>query len=204
MADLDFESFWADLRAKKGPVTKDVIQVVGGRTSDVGDMLNIACEKAAFELAKKFRQYSGVSMTTDLLAEVVSTGVRIFMEKWHEGLRGHNLAGLIEIVLEGQSLTPDEMRGFVRALPRSLLERISSSALGSATGIHGLMAVEFARRQGEVRDYTLRPESGRIRVEFVNQQGQEVSFYLDETFKLAEHPEPTAAIPEDMINLPEP
>lgn len=195
MADLDFESFWADLRVRRKPVTKDAIQIVGGRTSDVGDMLNVACEKAAFELAQKYQRYQGQSMTTDMLAEVVSTGVRIFMEKWHEGLRGHNLSGLIEIVLEGQSLTPDEMRGFVRALPRSLLERISSSALGSATGIHGLMAVEFARRQGEVRDYILRPESGRVLVEFVNREGQEVTFYLDETFKLIEQPVTEPSLP---------
>jgi hypothetical protein len=202
VADLDFESFWADLRARRKPASGETIQIISDRSSNIEGMLNVACEKAAFDLAKKYEPYRGKAMTTDMLADVVSAGVRVFMEKWHEGLRGHNLAGLIEIVLEGQSLTPDEMVGFVRALPRSLLERISSSALGSATGIHGLMAVEFARRQGEVREYILRPDSGRVLVEFVNRDNQEVAFYLDETFKLTEPTAPPAVLSEDTVVHP--
>jgi hypothetical protein len=200
VSDLDFEDFWADLRARKKPASKDTIQIVGPRASDVGGMLNIVCEKASFELSQKYSALlGGRPLTTEILADLVSTGVRVFMEKWHEGLRGHDLAGLIEIVLEGQSLSPDEMRGFVRALPQSLLQRIASSALGSATGIHGLMAVEFARRQGEVQDYVLRSDSGKVVVEFVNRGGQQASFYLDETFKINESsaPNETLAPPEN-------
>lgn len=181
---FDFESFWDDLRGSGKPEPPDEVLVVGGKGTDLTGMLEKTCEKTARDLAQKFQQHHGQTMTVELLAEVVSAGVQAFMENWHDGLREQNLAGLIEFVLEGQSLTPEEMTGFVRALPLSLLGRISESAIGSATGIHGLMAVEYARRQGDVRSYILQAEEGKVTVEFVNRQDQRVRFSLHEEFKL--------------------
>jgi hypothetical protein len=186
MADpFDFESFWDDLRATgKQPEPPDEILIVGGKGTDLTGVLQSACEKAAHDLSVKYQERQGEILTLEVLADIVTTGVRIFMEKWHDGLREQNLAGLIEFVLEGQSLTPEEMTGFVRALPMSLLGRISESAIGSATGIHGLMAVEYARRRGDVRSYILEAEEGKVIVEFINRQDQRVRFSLNEEFKL--------------------
>jgi hypothetical protein len=190
MAELDFESFWADLRPKKRLPTKDEIRIVSGKAADLGDMLEETCVKVASELTRKYQKHHGESLTVEILTDIVSTGVRTFMERWHESLRRQNLTGLIEFVLEGQSLTPQEMTGFVRALPMSLLERICNSVVASASGIHGLMAVEHARRRGIIRSYVLQPKDwGKIEVEFINRDGQKVSFYLDEGFDLPK-PEP--------------
>jgi len=188
MADpFDFEAFWEDLRSPaKEPDAPDAIQVVGGKSPDLTGLLEKTCEKTAQDLAQRFQSHHGETMTVKLLADIVTTGVRTFMENWHDGLRRQNLAGLIEFVLEGQSLTPEEMTGFVRALPLSLLQRISESAIGSATGIHGLMAVEYARRRGEVTSYILQSDKDRVVVEFTNRLDQRASFYLDEEFEMTD------------------
>lgn len=185
--EFDFESFWDDLKAKKkAPAGPETIQVISGRAADLDDMLEVACAKTAQDLMQKYQQHRGQNLTVETLADIVTTGVRTFMERWHESLRGQNLAGLIEFVLEGQSLTPAEMTGFVQALPRSLLERITRSAVGSASGIHSLMAVEYGRRLGNVQHYTLRPDQGHVLVEFLTSEDQKVSFRLDEDIELTE------------------
>jgi len=204
MSDDDsLESFWKDLvpiRSEPPPAPAEgLIKVVGGKATDLDASLELACAKATHELAQRFEVHRGQPMTTELLAQIISVGVKTFMEKWREGLKGQDLAGLIEIVLEGQSLPLEELRGFVRALPTALLERVARSALGAASGTHGLMAIEHARRAGSLRDYTLGQDSGRLYAEFTHshtQEGEEgntVRFYLDDEFQIPETPEEQVA-----------
>jgi hypothetical protein len=180
--ELDLEEFWADIRPKPSVV------VVSDRVSDLKGQLLIASEKAGFELAQKFRDYAGTALDTDLLAKIISEGVKVFMEKWFEGLRDRDLSGLIEIVLEGQRLTPTEMQGFVRALPDPLITKIVNSAIASGTGIHALMALEKYRRSGR-QEYVVEVVSGQVQVRFTTPNNQEVVFNLYESFNLESAPD---------------
>lgn len=177
--DDDLEDYWRDLRPKQ------LVEVVRTKGSDLDGMLTTAAEKTIFDLAQAVnKKYDQKPVTGEMLADIVGTGIRIFMQKWRDALTNQNLTGLIEIVLEGQHLTPEEMLGFVQALPISILQRIADSAVGSGTGTHGLMSLEFIRRQGGIA-YHLGVTNGRIWAEFAHPRTKEtVQFFLDETFRL--------------------
>ena len=180
------ESFWKDLRpVGPRPTVEGLITVNSGKVTDLDASLELAREKTNHDLAQQFQHYSGQRLTTEMLAELVAAGVKTFMTSWREGLKNHDLAGLIELVLAGQDLPLDDLRGFVRALPVSLLERVARSAVGGASGVHGLMAIEHARRSGRLREYTLGQDSGRLFAEF-GHEGHEVRFFLDDEFELPE------------------
>ncbi len=179
--DLELEDFWKDIRRQP------TLVVVSDHPADVKSQLLIASEKTAFALAQKFADDNGRPLTPELLSRIISEGVKVFMEKWFEGLRDQDLSGLIEIVLEGQQskLTPAEMQGFVRALPDSMITKILATAIGSGTGIHALMALERHRRVNG-QEYTIEAISGQVMVRFTQPERGEVQFGLYESFNLDE------------------
>jgi hypothetical protein len=174
----DLEDYWEEIRVRSP------IRVITTKGSDLDSQLMIACEKALFDIKAKFQERAGEKITHELLSEMVTEGIRALMTNWREGLRGQNLAGLIEIVLEGQDLPPAEMLAFVQALPGTLLQRICESAVGTATGIHGLIAVEWHRRQGLVSHMNVEPEGSRVKVAFTDPAGRISHFFLDDPFDL--------------------
>jgi hypothetical protein len=179
--DLELESYWEDLRVRSP------VRLVGTQASNVKDSLTLACEKTIFDLTKEFGKFVGTPLGPENLAQMMGTAVRTFMQHWYEDLRNQDLAGLIEIVLEGQNLTPVEMTDFVHSLPTSLIERIAQSAMGTANGIHGLMGLEFARRTGKLQEYkiTRDPLNERVYVEFFDSvRKRPIQLYLDEKFDL--------------------
>lgn len=177
----DIENDW-ELLKKKSPIT-----IVSDKPSDLQSQLELAGAKTVFELKTFAKKFENQTFTAGVLAELMTKTVALFMEKWQEGLRGQNLSGLIEIVLEGQNLSPDEMRGFLGALPDSLLQRILDSGIQSksGTGIHGLIAMERHMRARSIRNYAIAKEFGRVYVEFDDpKHGAKVKFFLDEVFDL--------------------
>lgn len=179
--DVDLESCWQDIR-------RPFPSFIKGSKADskLKESLEAAYKRSNERLSEKLQKHGGKTLTPELLAEIVSTGIALFMEEWHDGLRRQNLSGLVGIILEGQDLTASEMGDFVRAIPYSLLERICKSAVSSATGIHGLMAIEFARRNRSIRHYNIVQNGDRAYVEFTDLSDRTVSFYLDEDFELNE------------------
>lgn len=178
MPDESLETYWDEIRYRSP------IRVVKDKPSELDDQLLLACEKASFDLRQQLAGMVGQPMNSDVIAKLVTTGIRQFMSHWKEGLTGQNLAGLIEIVLEGQGLTPDEMLGFVQALPESLIQRICKSAVGSASGVHGLMAIEYHRRRGTVSNLRVEASDGRVKVAFRGRGEGDTHFFLDDPFEL--------------------
>jgi hypothetical protein len=183
MADEDLEEYWAILR----PPSE--ITPVSDRASDLQSQLLLASGKTGFDLASRYKEFAGQELTPDLMAKMLAEGIQVFMDHWYDSLRKQNISGLLEIILEGQSnnLTPTEMTEFIRALPSSLLDKVVKSALGSATGIHALLALERHRRSGTVT-YSIESVLGSTQVRFTGPGGQEVSFGLYEAFNLEETP----------------
>ncbi len=175
----ELQECWKELRPQS-PIT-----LVTTRASDLQSQLAIVAAKTTFELTKYANdKHTNRPFTGELLADVAAKGVEIFMRKWFEHLRSQDLAGLIEVVLEGQHLSPNEMKGFLTALPEGLLERIQKASIGTVTGVHALIAFELHRRKRSITDYTLTKEGQRTRVEFRDPgRGVPISFYLDEAFE---------------------
>jgi len=182
------EEAWADLG-----VLSPILLSTGVRASNVKGTMTLAAEKAAFRLRETFgSKYKDQPLTSDVLTDIVAMGVRSFMEIWYGELRGNNLAGLIEIVLEGQQLTPSEIQSFIHALSDDLILKITRSEVHSANGYHALMAIEHHRRAGRIDGYTIGLEGRRVFVEFRHTpKGEEptyLKFYLDEKFDLESLP----------------
>lgn len=185
MADdeLDLEEAWQDVRPTH------LIQVVKKDPLDLKTALDVAAEKALFKLKPEFDKHSGENFTSELMSQLITKGVRTFLDCWFDELKSYDLAGLVEIILEGQNMTTDELQDFVRAIPQSLLERICASSIGAtATGVHALMGVENARRTGRLGpdDYTLKRDlDGVLKVSFLDREGQRIEVRLDEHFDVS-------------------
>lgn len=175
----DLQDYWKEIRPKS------TIILVSGRASDMRSHLEMAAAKASAKLAKYTNdKHSHQMITGEVLADVAVQGVALFMEEWNNSLKSQNLAGLIELVLEAQDLSPSEMRGFLQALPLSLIDRMLDSSIGTVPGVHALVALEKHMRTKSIRDYTLSKEGLRIRVDFIDPVRQiPLSFYLDEAFQ---------------------
>lgn len=178
MTTIDFEEDWGDLKGGLKPV----IRLTKG--SDLLSALEDACQAGAADLRVSFEAHRGKPVTTELMGEMITQAVPLFMEQWVAALKGKNLSGLIEIILDGQGLEPAEMKAFIRAIPESLIRRICSSEVGTWTGVHALMGVEKAFRDRRLtEDYRLERDSGsggRIFFEFTPKGGQNVRLFLDE------------------------
>ncbi len=174
--EFDLEGYWKDIRSfPQGECNNS--------PSKIQQSLTRAFEKSFKRLSDK---YTGVKLDPQKgLVTVVHHGIELFMEEWKQDLRNQNLAGLIGIVLEGQDLTPDEMKKFVQALPYTLLKRICQSAFGSATGVHGLMAIELASRNRSIREYHILQDGISLYVRLITLDGRHVKFYLNEEFNLS-------------------
>lgn len=173
--DEDLQSYWDDIRAPRP------IRLMGPRVSN---SLELACQKTYGSIVDEVAKIGSTRIDGPLLGRLISNGIRTFLENWRESLAKEDLSGLVEIVLEDTRLTPTELTEFVRALPESLLTRITESAIGSTTGIHGLMAVEYGRRQGRVTQYTLTKQDDRLKVEFWDRNiPMSIEFFLDEEFR---------------------
>lgn len=180
MAD-ELEEFWEDLRRTDD---KTIVPVHTEASNFKGQLL-LASETTKFDMQMKFGKRDGLS--PELLNEIVSVTIDTALKRWYDGIRQQDLAGLIEIVLEGQQnrMTPDELTGFLQALPISLLTRILENAVTetTGTGVHMLLALEKNRRSSGQK-YELRSAGGSIFVKWVSPQG-EIEFNLYEKYDLS-------------------
>ena len=181
-SDEELEEYWEALRPKP------LIQVVSDRPSELSDILDLVCEQTIHNVRNSLEMYLRPLTEQDhrMVEEIVARALRSLKTNWLKELEDKDLSGLIEFILQGQSLKPSEMREFLHALPRSLLARICDSTLHTATGIHALMGVEVARRDHIISDYRIVQDKRRIRVTFTPSTGEVVVFHLDESFELIE------------------
>lgn len=183
--DNDLETYWAEIR--QAPRS---IKLVTGAVSNVREGLEIAAAKTSHDLQEKFKEMVGKPIDLAFLSNLVGGGVELFLKNWYEDLRRRDVSSLVEVVLEGQTLPVEELKGFIRALPKSLLDRVlKEGGLGSVgSGIHGLLAVEWHFRQASGRDYELRrdPTDDKLVVTaYPNSlNGGAITFRLDEKFEL--------------------
>lgn len=171
----DLETYWNDLR--KG---QPEIKLAG---NDLPSILEVATARTTSDLREWRKKLPG----TPGLEELVAKGIETFWHHLTTDTKRFDIVGLIEIILSVQGLPAPELKAFVRALPRTLLERIVQSDLGvTAGGIHALLSLEVLFRDDRESDYTLTTiQTGGIEVTVRprNREG-ELRFRLDESFSL--------------------
>lgn len=173
----DLESCWDEIR-QRSP-----IRLVKSGATRISDGLEVACQKTAFDLTARFRSEVGSTLTTEQLGKIIAESARLFLVHWRDHLASQDLAGLIEIVLEDAQISAHELTTFMQALPSSLLERCATSTLGSTRGVHALSAIELARRNVGLPQYTVTEDGGRKKISFHDhERDSTVSFYADEEF----------------------
>ena len=153
--------------------------------------LEVATEVTQAKMQEFITSLGQVQLNADVLSKITADAVRIFLATLQTQLKGHDLTGLIAIILEGQDLEPEELKGFVRALPEKLLNRAVDSALGKASGTQALMAIEWHYRHRNLHDdYSLRINSqGRFYAKIPQPGDQEIVLFLDDEFDGLQTPE---------------
>ncbi len=185
--EIDLEEDWADLRPAS-PITL--------ARNDLSSMMEVAAVKTEQDIKQWLKQRAGKEShpapLDKLLGEIVVQAVAKFWEHLTTGAKAIDTVGLIEIILSTQNLPAQELKVFVRALPRTLLDRLIQSQLGAqAGGIHALLALEVMVRDGHENDYKLTtlPSGGvEVAIQPRAKQGQQLTFRLSETFSLDNAP----------------
>lgn len=188
--DDDLEAYWADIRPNTPTNHQvrvdEVVGAFGGREKMLREAFARTVRRLTAEIDDRYTQ-SRAPLTGALLADVVVSGISMFMQEWRAVLSDTNLAGLLGVVLSTDGLTADELTGFIRALPQSVLERIAASAVNPATGTHALVSLEVLRRSHDLA-YTISvvtafADGPRVQVRTI-QGARTIEFFLDEEFTL--------------------
>lgn len=177
--DLNLERFWSRLRP-----ARQVVKVEGW---DILKAIEVACTKTNAELAGKLKD---LDVSPRVASEIATRAVLAFLDHWYEEIRHGDLVSLIAVILEGRNIPVGELKGFIRALPDTLLERVVQNPGPKASGIQALLAIEHDfRRTGRSaeRDYDLHadPLRGGLSVTFRPPRagGEAVTFNLGDNFE---------------------
>ena len=176
----DLESYWADLREPPPQISLS--------RNDLPSILEAATAKTQADILVLLRKNNGEVLTPDLFSSLIAKGTQLFWHHMTTGAKAIDTVGLIEVILSVQNLPAVEMKAFIRALPRTLLERIVQSELGAtAGGIHALLSLEVLYRDGRENDYALTSVAGGTEVRLTPRArpNEQLQFRLDESFSLA-------------------
>ncbi len=173
---MDLETFWKRLRP---PRVDPAPQPKGW---DLRKALLRAAQKAETDLEGRFE-----GLDPAVVSKVATTTLQCFLEAWYDELRGGDTVSLIGVVMAGADLDVAELKGFVAALPETLLQRICDFPTPVASGLQALLAIEHCRRKKTAPDYLLSRDAldGTLIATFYPPQahGEPVTFKLDETFE---------------------
>lgn len=190
--ESDLETFWQDLRGKQQPS----LVISGDKPKDYTFALEEAALKAEFDLHAEIAAMGSTALTSDLLAKLVTKGIKHFIRHWYAAYRNQDVAGLVEFMMDGLNLPTDELKGLMRALPRSLIDRVVSGVDGTGSGIHALFALEWHFREHNLReDYTLYRDDECLKVRVIR-DGQAITITLAEKFDLDSRHNIAYAVPK--------
>lgn len=183
--DDSLEDFWSDLKLKT------CTPLVASLNNSVEGTLDLACAKTLHDIKQKYEPVMDPKTWNGLL-EAVRDIIQRLKAHIYEDFRKRGPASLIEMVLVDTSLNPVELKGFVRALPESLVKRIceEGAAGSSAKGVHALLSFEWLYRTHPGRftgDYTLnRRGDGVLEISIQPAGSGVIVFRLDDTFDMSD------------------
>lgn len=175
----DFEEAWATIRVRGVDV---VIPQAEGPESVIDRAISRAKEKyLSSPMMTSRTPYDEVFKHA--LPELLST----FAKTLFEEQRRQDSSVLIHLFLEASDVPVEEVKGFVRALPRELIDKILARiSTGPQTGLQALLSLEQLWRDRSLRkDYELQKmEDGEVRITCFPDQlhGRPLNFVLRELF----------------------
>jgi hypothetical protein len=173
--DDDLRACWRDLG-----ITTPVIET---EEHDMEGSLDEAARMAAADLTEELTRHPPEAITPDYLTSLILRGAKLFVKHWLGTLQQQDLGGLIAFMIDGLKLEPKELIAFMHALPDSVLDKFIRSHVGSATGTHALLALEWHRRHDQSPpSYDVVEIDGRPMVRVDTQQGV-ATFGLNEKFE---------------------
>jgi hypothetical protein len=181
MVDIkDLEEYWRDLRVGRVEFTAEAD---GPET--VIDRAVGRFQEALPEIIKD-AEFAYGAAGTGPLTRLLTNSLRVFAHALYEEQRRQDASLLIQLFLEGTgTLAPEDIKGFLQALPRQLIDRILARLEGTRNGLHALLSLEVLWRDRTLdRDYELRrDQDGKIVVTFYPKEVPvEMSFRLRELF----------------------
>jgi len=193
--DEDFDRLWDELQGEK----RNPVIVFGGKPRDYMYGLEEAAAKAEFDMRVYLASLGpNPSVTNDVLTRLVTRGIHAYMRHWYDAYRTQDVAGLVEFIIDGLQLPPSELKGMMRAFPRSLIERVVKGVTLAGTGTHALFALEWHYREGNLpMDYEIYREADEKTRVRVMRNGEAITITLDEVFNLDRGVESTNGTPDD-------
>lgn len=179
----ELESCWDEIVAGPRIVT------ASSKACDTEGLLRLTAAETSEAFVRQYQeQHPGVdAIPLGSVAELLHEGLQQFTSRFYEHLRSQDMAGLLEFMLDGQvGLTPEEITGFLQALPMSLLVRIAETPVGVANGTHALVSFEVHRRSNLVQYQLVKDLDGRVQVTVTRPDNAHppLTFQLAETIRL--------------------
>lgn len=177
----ELEEYWRDLRVGKIAVTPSAD---GPET-----VIDRAVAKFQMALPDLLREAQFANNATGLgpLTNLLTESLRFFALSLYEEQRKQDVSLLIQLFLEGSAnIGAEDLKGFLRALPRSVLDRVLNHTEGSRSGLHALLSLEVLFQDGMLeKDFEVRRDhEEKLVVTFYPKEVPEpVSFRLRELFQ---------------------
>ena len=177
----DLEEYWRDLRIGKVEITPEAEgpeSIIERATLRAQDELEVFI--ADLKLPADFRDPKN-------MGALITGCFRILAMALYEEQKKQDVSLLIQLFLEGTAnLAADEIKGFLRAIPRVTVNSLLSRMGNSRSGLHALLSLEALFRDRSLeRDYEIRRDhEGKLVVTFYPKEVPEaVSFRLRELFE---------------------
>jgi len=175
----DLEEYWKDVRIRKVEFRPEAPgpEAIIDRASD-------AARGAILHLLTLQGQ---VVLDAERFTTILVDSMKLFAHALYEEQRRQDATFLIQLFLDGTGDLPSEdVKGFLQALPREVLERILARLEGTGHGLHALLSLELLWRDELLeQDYELkRDQDGKIVVTFYPKEVSEaLSFRLRDLFE---------------------
>lgn len=173
MKPEDVDESWADL----SPAGSDVLR---GDHLDLIEHIRLAAAKTVADIETR---------QAPVPRDMMDAFEQRFVTHLIGDLRSVPLQGLLKYILEAPGLTSEEISGFLQALPVTMIEKLTATAVGkTCSGVHLLLALELHRRRFGERYQVSKLPAGGLRVVFypARLNGSPMEVDLNEHFDVPE------------------
>lgn len=182
----DIEEFWQDVRVRS------VSLAVREEEAEGPEAVFARASKAFMRVAPSMlrKEFTGKDGTdTDVICAMFARMSEVFISALIEQQKKQDISVVIQLFLEASSVPPEDVKDFLRGLPRGVLNRMlihaEETPNGRRSGLHALFSIEALYRDNDLReDYEIGRESdGTLLITMTpNGQSAPLNFRLRELF----------------------
>lgn len=179
----ELEEYWRDLRIGKVVITPEA-----EGPEAVIDRASAKVEKEMVKLVTRDLAADYRAAPEKYFVPMLLKCFKLFAHALYEEQSRQDVSLLIQLFLESSSLPAEDAKGFLRALPRGVINRILKELGNSKSGLHALLSIEALWRDRSLdRDYEVRRDpDGKLVISFHPREvGYPLSFRLKDLFESA-------------------